>query len=154
MQKGPDQFGFKFQEILILLPNLNVFKRPYPCHALGRSLCLGQGCLRAPAWGWPQATAAAALMLASFAVYAAAPAPAAFVAAASVVASAAAAAFVAAASVVILVVCPPVGWVPLHLYSVLCAAGRAAPCGEQPPACWPKRRSFGLRGSRQMAVPG
>ena len=45
MQKGPNRFGSKFQEILILLPNLNVSKRPYPCHALGRSACLGQGCL-------------------------------------------------------------------------------------------------------------
>ena len=47
MQKGPDRFGSKFQEILILLPNLNVSKRPYPCHALGRSVCLGQGWGRA-----------------------------------------------------------------------------------------------------------
>ena len=43
MQKGPDRFGSKFQEILILLPNINVSKRPYPSHALSRSVCLGQG---------------------------------------------------------------------------------------------------------------
>ena len=46
MQKGPDQFGSQFQEILILLPNLNVSKRPYPSHALGRTVILGQGFLR------------------------------------------------------------------------------------------------------------
>ena len=43
MQKGPDRFDSKFQEILILLPNLNVSKRPYPSHALSRSVYLGQG---------------------------------------------------------------------------------------------------------------
>ena len=36
-----NRFGSKFQEILILLPNLNVSKRPYPCHALCRSASLG-----------------------------------------------------------------------------------------------------------------
>ena len=45
MQKGPDQFGSKSQEILILLPNLNVSKIPYPSHALSWSVCLGQGCM-------------------------------------------------------------------------------------------------------------
>ena len=34
-----------FQEILILLPNLNVSKRPFPCHAFGRSVFLGQECV-------------------------------------------------------------------------------------------------------------
>ena len=46
MQKGPDRFCSKSQEILILLSNLNVSKRPYPSHALSRSVCLGQGCRR------------------------------------------------------------------------------------------------------------
>ena len=46
MQKGPDRFGSKFQEILILLPNLNLSKRPYPSHTLSRSAGLGQGCSR------------------------------------------------------------------------------------------------------------
>ena len=44
MEKGPDRFDSKFQEIVILLSNLNVSKRPYPSHALSRSVCLGQWC--------------------------------------------------------------------------------------------------------------
>ena len=39
------QYAKSLQEILILLPNLNVSKSPYPCHTLGRSVCSGQGCV-------------------------------------------------------------------------------------------------------------
>ena len=48
MRKGLEQFCSKFQKIPILLPNLNVSKRPYPCHTFGQSICLGQGCKQAP----------------------------------------------------------------------------------------------------------
>ena len=43
-QKEPNRSGSKFQEMPILVTNLDVSKRPYPCHALGRSVCFSQGC--------------------------------------------------------------------------------------------------------------
>ena len=46
-KKGLIRFGSKFQEMPNLLTNLDVSKRPYPCHKLGRSVCLSQGCPKA-----------------------------------------------------------------------------------------------------------
>ena len=43
--KRAQPIWLKISGKLILLPNLNVSKKPYPSHALGRSVCLGQGCI-------------------------------------------------------------------------------------------------------------
>ena len=46
LKKGLTNLAYNFLEMLILVTNLDVSKRPCPCHALGRSVCLSQGCGR------------------------------------------------------------------------------------------------------------